>query len=121
MPTNTSQGMILGSDYGESLYFIRYSFDLDLRFEGSQVDRGEQFENYIIPLVTPFAVTTGLSDYECIEPTEEHIRSFVRLLEDDFTGFGSLREWCKEQGYKALCYWDLNSDGDCRRCPVWLN
>lgn len=120
MPTNTAQGIKLGSDY-ESLYFIRYSFDLDLKFTGSQEDREEQFENYIIPLVAPFAVTCGLSDYECLEPTEEHIRNFVRLLEGDFTGHDNLKEWCEYMDYKALCYWDLNDDDDCRKAPVWLN
>ena len=120
MPSNTAQGVKLGSDY-ESLHFICYTFHLDLIFQGSQEDREGQFENYIIPLVMPFALDYGLSDYESYEPTEEHIRSFVHLLEGDFTGYGSLREWCEHMGYKALCYWDLSGDDDCRKAPVWLN
>lgn len=121
MPSNTAQGIKLGSDY-ESLYFICYVSDLDLKFTGSQEEREEQFENYIIPLVIPFADHYGLSDFGDFEPTEEHIRAFLRLLEGDFTRFGSLKEWCEYMGYKALCYWDLNADDDdCRKAPVWLN
>lgn len=117
---DTANGINLGCNW-QGMYFIQYCFDLDLKFEGSQKDREKQFEDYIIPLVMPFAKEYGLGDYD--DPAEEDLRGYVRWLEGDFTDCDTLSQWCEKRGYKALCYWDLacNEGELLDQLPVWLN
>jgi hypothetical protein len=114
---DTAKGVKLGCNW-QSIYFIKYCFDLDLEFEGSQENRAKLFEAYIIPLVMPFVENYGLNDES--DPSEEDVRECVSWLEGDFTECDTLKEWCERKGYKALCYWDLNDDPSYIQCPVWL-
>ena len=116
---DTANGVKLGSNW-ESLYFICYCADLDLKFKGSQANRVRQFEDYITPIIMPFAKDYGLNDY--YDPSEEDLRAYLPYLEADFKGCDTLSEWCERRGYKALCYWDLEEEtGDNHvQCPVWL-
>lgn len=121
MSMNTADGVKLGSNW-ECLYFIRYSFDLDLKFEGSQKDRVKQFEDYIAPIVMPFVEEYGLASWDDYDGEEDLRKEFLPWLEGDFTECGTLAEWCERKGYKALCYWDLHEEcGDNHEVyPVWL-
>lgn len=109
----------MGSDW-ESIYFIKFCSELDLKFEGSQKDREKQFEDYIIPLIMPFVKEYGLNDKG--DPSDEDIKECVQWLEGNFTKCDTLAKWCEKRGYKALCYWDLDQEtGDNHvQCPVWL-
>ena len=115
---DTVQGVKLGCNW-QFIYFIRYCFDLDLKFEGSQENRAKQFEDYIIPLIMPFVEDYGLDDVD--DPTDDDLRKYVSWLEGDFTDCDTLAQWCERNGYRALCYWNLNDDPyDYVNCPVWL-